>query len=245
MGTCLICGKELPRQHRKYCSNECYSASGRAWMQEPLPPRYCEVCGKRILGHADKYCSQACYTASGTRPRPKRKPRQLCIVCGAEIPTNNQRFCSSACFHKYRTGRPNLKNRRPRQINTCQFCGAEFEVGGRGGRHKTSIFCSPKCHLASQRKDTGGRAWARLRESVIERDGHCVICGKGERVLQAHHIEPKGYEDVSGFAGKETADDLVTVCPGCHQSLECMTKAGYRNNPDFDPRRLLEMVRIR
>ena len=54
----------------------------------------------------------------------------------------------------------------------------------------------------------------KLRESVMERDNNCCfICGaKGN--LHVHHIIPRK------IGGKHTMDNLVTLCPGCHMSIE-------------------------
>jgi hypothetical protein len=246
---CEQCGKELRRGILRYCSRECYSKSGGPLRQRDKAAvvNECLTCGKQFEGRADKYCSIECYHKSPYRkgiPNPRKGPDKQCVQCGKSFHSNNGRFCSMACRSAYFTGRPRA-SKRVQQFNACAFCGCEFPVGGKGGRHKTSVFCSPECHLASQRKDTGVRAWNRLARQVIERDGHCVICGNVAKRLQTHHITPRDYTNWSDFVGKETADDLVTVCPGCHQAIECLTKAGYRNNPSFNPRSLLDMVRIR
>jgi len=239
---CLYCGKELPRQHKKYCSRECYSKSGGPNKQKNIVnKRYCLTCGKEFTGRGDNYCSRECYNKGPTHGKPPRKERKLCIVCGKEISTKNQRFCSIACMAKNRIGKGNQAARR-RTVKICPQCGKEFEVGGRAG-HREQVFCSRACGCASHRKLGGYRAWQRLSAEVIARDGHCVLCGNGERRLQAHHVIPRSYEKWSEFEGIETADDLITVCPGCHQSIEALTKAGYRNNPSFNPWDLIKMVR--
>ena len=203
----------------------------------------CLICGKPIPKKAKKYCSLACYYKSSERGKPPRKKRNHCIVCGEEIATMNKRFCSIACMAKNRIGRGNRGARR-RILKKCPQCGNQFECGGRSGRHKTNIYCSVRCANQSRIKETGYRAWQRLSAEVIARDEHCVLCGNGERRLQVHHVIPRSYEKWSEFEGIETADDLITVCPGCHQSVEALTKAGYRNNPSFNPWDLIKMVRI-
>jgi len=203
----------------------------------------CLVCGKPIPKRAKKYCSLACYHKSPTKGRPPVKPRKPCVVCGKPI-KRGERFCSQECFHQYWTGRPN-PNRHRRIKKICPQCGKEFEAGGRSGHHKTATFCSSSCQHEAQRKDTGYRAWRRLSQAVTERDGKCMLCGRTDRRLQPHHVVPREYKEWSQFNGEETMDDLISFCAGCHQSVEALTKAGYRNNPDFNPWDLVNMVRVK
>jgi 5-methylcytosine-specific restriction endonuclease McrA len=54
--------------------------------------------------------------------------------------------------------------------------------------------------------------WKKLREKVLERDGHrCAKCGKPDR-LQAHH---RTYDRVR----EENLDDLITLCRTCHAAV--------------------------
>jgi hypothetical protein len=49
---------------------------------------------------------------------------------------------------------------------------------------------------------------------ALERDGyHCYICGKPTN-LHVHHIIPR--EE----GGPHTLDNLITLCGGCHRSIE-------------------------
>lgn len=204
----------------------------------------CQVCGEVITSRGMKYCSPACYHKSPTKGRPPMKPKKACAVCGFPIRGMGKKYCSALCYNRSRAGKERPYMRR-RHINNCRRCGSDFEVGGRKGRHLDAIFCSRECHIESQKKDTGYRAWQRLSAEVIARDGHCVICGNGANRLQTHHIIPKDYKKWSEFKGEETAADLITVCPGCHQSAEALTKAGYKNNPAFNPWDLINMVRVK
>lgn len=71
--------------------------------------------------------------------------------------------------------------------------------------------------------DTDGGAWKAARGSAIERDGgRCRFCGVTEseyqenhdRGLHVHHIVPKAE------GGRNTPENLITVCASCHQTLE-------------------------
>jgi len=42
----------------------------------------------------------------------------------------------------------------------------------------------------------------------------CYFCGGGEGVLETHHIVPRR------FGGSDEAENLVDLCPTCHQKLE-------------------------
>jgi 5-methylcytosine-specific restriction endonuclease McrA len=54
--------------------------------------------------------------------------------------------------------------------------------------------------------------WHRIREKVLERDGHkCTKCGSTQK-LHAHH---ETYDRV----GKENIDDLLTLCRQCHLAV--------------------------
>lgn len=66
-------------------------------------------------------------------------------------------------------------------------------------------------------------SWRSVREKVLNRDSHeCQFCGrtndehieKHDRGLEAHHIIPQ--KD----GGSDTLDNLITVCRGCHRTLE-------------------------
>ena len=54
----------------------------------------------------------------------------------------------------------------------------------------------------------------KLRLDILTRDGYrCYICG-GEDSLEVHHIIPRK------LGGKHIAENLVTLCVGCHRSVE-------------------------
>lgn len=56
-------------------------------------------------------------------------------------------------------------------------------------------------------------AWKRLRERVLERDGHaCTRCHSTRR-LECHH---RSYQRF----GHEDLDDLQTLCHDCHMAVE-------------------------
>jgi len=53
-----------------------------------------------------------------------------------------------------------------------------------------------------------------LKKRVKDRDGNeCYICGSPKR-LHVHHIIPRN------LGGPHTMENLVTLCSGCHMSIE-------------------------
>jgi 5-methylcytosine-specific restriction endonuclease McrA len=57
--------------------------------------------------------------------------------------------------------------------------------------------------------------WKRIRNKVVESDGHCLNC-QSKNNLQAHHID---YDNV----GMEEQSDLLTLCRDCHKQIHSMT----------------------
>jgi 5-methylcytosine-specific restriction endonuclease McrA len=56
-------------------------------------------------------------------------------------------------------------------------------------------------------------SYRKLRTDVLERDGwRCQNCGTSER-LQVHHIRSRG------ALGDDAAENLTTLCAGCHRQL--------------------------
>lgn len=54
-----------------------------------------------------------------------------------------------------------------------------------------------------------------IRKAVILRDGcKCRECGRGNTVLEVHHIRPKRLD------GSNTLNNLITLCGRCHQKTE-------------------------
>jgi len=206
----------------------------------------CLVCGKSIKD-GRKYCSQKCYHRSPHKGRPPTKPRKPCLICGKPVPRVNQKFCSMKCFGESIKGkeRPEL---RKRETKICPICGNAFEVGGRTG-HRNKIYCSLKCQHIVQRKPLGNMVfnkrsawWRELRIKMMKRDNYqCQFCGKkgARKELQIHRIIPTNIE-----LNFEEAN-LITCCHRCHSMINIATQLGYQNNPEFDPHKLVLMVRVK
>ncbi|KUK45682.1 MAG: Putative ATP-dependent helicase, partial [Anaerolinea thermophila] len=66
-----------------------------------------------------------------------------------------------------------------------------------------------------------GSDWDKIRQRVLNRDGHrCQVCGAVgvDRPLHVHHIQP-----FRSFTNRESANqlqNLITLCPTCHRKAE-------------------------
>ena len=110
---CAICGSELGRYQRKYCSDDCARKAAKAQYaaKERKPyvstakreDRPCAVCGKLMIQVAGKkkYCSADCKQA-GTRELQKAYRAQYdepkaryCQICGVRIEGNRWKYCDN------------------------------------------------------------------------------------------------------------------------------------------------------
>ncbi len=103
-------------------------------------------------------------------------------------------------------------------VRQCPECGRGRVVAGREDRplspaRMEAVLCDARVHRSGQRN----RAVIppALRRRVLGRDGHrCRVPGCGSaRFLEVHHLVPRE----SG--GKNVAENLVTLCSGCHATL--------------------------
>ena len=66
-----------------------------------------------------------------------------------------------------------------------------------------------------------GPRWKRIREQVLERDGHrCKACGVPAMIqlLQVHHIQP--FRTFTTLEAANSLANLVSLCPACHKLAE-------------------------
>lgn len=108
----------------------------------------------------------------------------------------------------------------------CNKCRELIEYG--------QTYCE-KCkseHIKSKKKGLKDKVaekhiksfkWQKLRREIVLRDKCCVLCLKRgyveHRRLQVHHIVKR--TDNINLA--YDPDNLVTVCPTCHEELEAMS----------------------
>lgn len=110
---CVICGGELGRYQRKYCSDECSrkAVKERYDSQERKPyvstakreDRPCAVCGKLMVQvmAQKKYCSAACNRLGvqallkDYRERNKEVKERYCQICGIRIGGAGWKYCDN------------------------------------------------------------------------------------------------------------------------------------------------------
>lgn len=88
-------------------------------------------------------------------------------------------------------------------MRPCLTCGRPTPGGSYCARHKPQ---------EGSRAWRGGstRAWRKLREQALERDGgRCVRCGRTDQ-LTVHHRVPLAEGDTMDL------DGLTTLCQDCH-----------------------------
>jgi predicted HNH restriction endonuclease len=64
------------------------------------------------------------------------------------------------------------------------------------------------------------KKWKLFRQELIEKRGPaCACCGmkKKPRYIQAHHLFPNQYEDL-------TPEKFALLCPSCHDEVERLSK---------------------
>jgi len=193
--------------------------------------KICNACGKEFKvkpyrKDTARFCSCRCWTTSQESKKivseSIKKRHQINPVVG----DNN----------------PNWKGGHKKDA-TCLNCGIAFVKRKDSSSNKD--FCSIKCHDIFQKenpslgKDSpnwkGGKIprqitakWRKLRLVVIKRDNYkCANCGSSIN-LCVHHIVPVRN------GGKDTLDNLVTVCNICHPTVE-RRGMGYGNPISITP----------
>jgi len=179
--------------------------------------KICEACGKefKVKPYREdtaRFCSCRCWTTSqeskGIVSRSVKKRHRISPVVGDK--------------------NPNWKGEHKKDV-ACLNCGVIFVKRKDSSSHKD--FCSIKCHDIFQKENPvlgeaspnwkGGKIprwvttkWRKLRLVVIKRDDYkCSNCGSSAN-LCVHHIVPVR------IGGKDTLDNLVTVCNICHPTIE-------------------------
>lgn len=213
------------------------SASPRFYRGKPWSPtiRQCATCGadvQRAPAHLARYtevfCGRACQRQGLLEHHPRRKPKVMfvCERCGKTfgVPPSRLkqapvRFCSRECKDAAKS------ERAVPHFDPCAECGVLIQI--RPGRIGTRNFCSRRCANLAHRVYVRGKTNGRyvdgstltlyppgfpksVRRSIKQRDGWaCVVCGRGPKYLQVHHID----------GGKTNHDptNLVSLCIACHR----------------------------
>ena len=206
---CVVCGKSFkPTSCRHFlCSAECREKKRREELYGYEYKRYshtCEECGKLFTSNHPRrvFCGEGCRKLVDDRKR--KRYSHICVQCGVVFIANqpNRKYCSSECRDVACQKKTNKvgNNRTPaREMPTII---PEINI-------KTLSF-QERCINTWHTKGFT----TTLKRQVMERDGwQCYICSK-ETNLHVHHIVPR----VEG--GEHKAENLVTLCGGCHRSIE-------------------------
>lgn len=217
---CESCGetfryKPQKGKNRRFCSSECRS------VVHFLPTGNCKNCDKpfpQTRSHSASGRKQFCSRACRWNYERLQTPTAICEVCGntfrrsASIFLHNAaRFCSVACAESsgYKKGNG---NHVPRTTTKCDTCGTEFEHRSTEPR----VYCSTKCArnrliiFDPQYRRIRNPKWIKLREKILDRDGHrCTQCGSTHG-LSAHHLTPWR------LTQDDSPENLTTLCRSCH-----------------------------
>ncbi|HBI34624.1 TPA: hypothetical protein DDY33_00620 [Candidatus Nomurabacteria bacterium] len=206
-------------------------------------PRICRYCGEEFIALNPRkiYCSVECSNNYNNNKNYNREIyNKICVVCGKYFTTTHPNIinCSAACRSKA------IKTYNKNEIKKCIYCGELFMSS------PVQKLCSTKCgnrynaekKLASKKIEkkclvagidtskthyeydnllfknisirTTTNLGNKLREEILSRDNNkCYICGNNTD-LHVHHIIPRK------FGGPHIAENLVTLCAGCHRSVE-------------------------
>jgi hypothetical protein len=83
-----------------------------------------------------------------------------------------------------------------------------------------SLFCTRFAIGITAREKYALKAWKRLRDLILEREGgRCTVCGGGEH-LHVHHID--------GDATHDDPENLVALCEFCHATAHAKMRRGEK-----------------
>lgn len=164
---CVVCGRLLIGNQRKYCSDECTRKA-----HDDGKAKVCTVCGEPLGLGQMRYCSQACrYEAQKARQKDNRKyipvdlPDRPCKVCGKMMhrPMRHQNYCGPDCKavatreiqKAYREA-----NREAPKVRICKVCGGE--ITGKGIKYCTSCAAAEGARRNRERQ----REYAECRKKI-------------------------------------------------------------------------------
>jgi hypothetical protein len=153
---CEVCGKEISRKAKRFCSHACrlkaIKGNGGFYFDRRKKPRNdCLVCGKPVKRFGLHYCSTSCYHQSRIGKielNKRRREIKICVNCGKEFEAGGRsghRLTTKYCSHKCQglasrksTGTGAWKRLSEIVIERdkkCQLCGATKEEKGLQAHH--------------------------------------------------------------------------------------------------------------
>lgn len=195
--SCSTCGKEFKAlpcdDDRRFCSNACAHKAGLR--RVPKIELICKTCGKSFWvlpsSTSQLYCSQKC-----NHSKTVQRIEKVCPVCGKifmVMPCENKKriYCGKLCANSHLHGFTSARTRN------CEFCGQPFIPAATTNqrfcthecylasvrpamrtcpvcsqsffpKHKTKVYCSPRCHLKSRRNHAEIEAITLLEKILCE-----------------------------------------------------------------------------
>lgn len=171
--------------------------------QQRLENKLCLICGKNPV--TTRQICNACAEQESMRHKQIRLERvanNLCTTCGQAIDDSTYRICST-CRAKELAEITDRYHKR-RQENLCIYCGKPIESDSPSKINCVVCYRKNRKHriTTNSRQRYGGNL-----ETVMERDGQCVVCGKLTKLV-CHHMD----SDVSN----NDLTNLVILCRKCH-----------------------------
>lgn len=194
---CEICGNEIPRVNKRFCSRKCYIEVLRSSRKK------CETCGNGIPSKNKRFCSVKCYGDS------MRGNTKTCEQCGREFHSDNGRFCSRRCWIKSRKGMklsPETKEKLSKahsgkKISESTRMKISKTLKGRFGGEN---------HPRWQGDDGSEVAGRQRAQKLFPNPEPCERCGADpeEREICRHHIDGNTLNNSEG--------NIEFLCHSCH-----------------------------
>lgn len=218
--TCPVCGDAVPRNNITYCSRACKSVA-----QTIGETRACIECGITIYVHANR-----------------KTPGKWCRACYLKRAGKDNKGRAKSLEHRAnlsaaKSGKPNLKLRKPPISRTCLHCQHEFAIDRSRPNRDSARFCNTACwyeyirqHPEEHSRYRGGRFsrvgrnWPSQSRKARKRDNYtCQRCGHQQRqpALDVHHIVPRRVFG-DDWESANRLDNLVTLCKRCHMHIESL-----------------------
>src|SRR5688572_5154283 len=202
-------------KQRKCRERVCVDCGQTESIRDDNPAIRCRTCASRIAGTKSGIKKSAAAKLNGCS--------RACEVCGTRH--YNSRFCSKPCHQSV----------IEREVRTCKFCSANFEIRKSTLRTNASgNFCSRLCYekfLCRTDKVSGrGSQWRRIRKGILRIIPCCVLCGT-TKGIQVHHVIP--YR----LTRDNSPRNLVPLCRKHHREIESLFL--QTETDDFDENRAM------
>lgn len=183
----------------------------------------CVNCGRdfKTAEINEKYCYWCRYKGASIFTEKRE-----CIACGSDLTGEHKskKFCSKYCKGVYYRQINKINNKAiktKKSNNKLKKHAKPIKIVKSIKPKKPIIIPSMKPHKPTDNSLNReinmwfvGGLTEKIKTNVRNRDKNkCVICGKTSN-LHVHHIIPRVN------SGTHTMDNLVTLCGGCHRSVE-------------------------